>query len=80
MTNKWVFHNVCKTCGKLCGKYRREILKMTQLEVGESIGYSKENIASFEQGRNDNNIIFMWYVQHGILEQYSIEQLIGWQK
>lgn len=75
---KWIFHKVCKTCGKLCGEFRRDVLKMTQLQVADSIGYSKENISSFELGRNDNNIIFMWYVKHGLLEYYTIEELIGW--
>ena len=79
-SEKWVFHKICKTCGKLCGDYRRDILKMTQFDVAKEIGYSKENIAAFEQGRNDNNIIFMWYVKNGLLSQYSIEELLGWWK
>ena len=66
-----------KICAELCKKYRQEILKMTQEEVAKELEYSQENISAFENGRNSNNIIFMWYVSKGILKHYSIDELCG---
>ncbi len=80
MENRDVLHNSLKTCGKLCGIFRRENLGKRQIDVAEDLGYSVNNIAAFEQGRNDNNIIFMWYVDKGILEKYSIEELMGYEE
>ena len=73
-----VFPNVLKTCGKLCGDFRRDKLGKRQKDVASDLGYSVENIAAFEQGRNDNNLIFLWYVKNGLLSEYTVEELVGY--
>ena len=40
---------------------------MTQKEVGDCVGYSKENISIFERGLNDNATILCWYMANGVL-------------
>lgn len=37
-----------------------------QFDVAAETGYSKENISSFEHGRNDNYRIMLWYIIHGL--------------
>jgi predicted transcriptional regulator len=66
-----------KVCGGLCRKYRQEILNITQEQVAKELDYSQENISAFENGRNSNNIIFMWYVRNGILNHFSLDELCG---
>ena len=70
-------NNDYKVCGDLCRRYRQEVLKITQKEAAEELEYTQENISAFENGRNSNNIIFMWYVRKGILNYYSIDELCG---
>lgn len=74
---KRLFPNLLKRCGKLCAEYRRETLGKTQKDVAQDLGYSVENIASFEQGRNDNLLILLWYIKHGLLENHDIEEILG---
>lgn len=59
--------------GHRCRKYRRKILKTDLKTVASDLGYSPENISSFEHGRNDNSIILLWYMSHGM----TIEQVLG---
>lgn len=58
--------NVNKTIGALCREHRTNYLHMTQKEVGDCIGYSKENISIFERGLNDNATILCWYIANGV--------------
>lgn len=53
-----------KKIGAAC-KAHREKLGLLQSDVAEDIGCSKENISSFECGRNDSAKILAWYVMHG---------------
>lgn len=50
-----------KKVGKICQECRKEKHKLQQ-EVAEDTGYSVENISAFENGRNDNLKIFLWYI------------------
>lgn len=59
--------NINKTIGALCREHRTNYLHMTQKEVGECVGYSKENISIFERGLNDNATILCWYMANGVL-------------
>lgn len=70
-------NNEYVVCGDLCRKYRQEVLNLTQTDVANDLNYSQENISAFENGRNSNNIIFMWYVKQGILNHYSLDELCG---
>lgn len=61
-----------KEIGNKCRCFRRE-QGITQNKVAEDTGYSCENISSFENGRNDNSRILLWYMLHGM----TIEYLLG---
>lgn len=51
--------------GSAC-RNRRVELGMTQQDVARATGYSVENISAFENGRNSNYVILMWYAHHGL--------------
>lgn len=51
--------------GAICKKFREE-LGCFQSDVAIETGYSKENVSSFETGRNDNYRILLWYLSHGL--------------
>lgn len=59
-----------------CKAYRVETLKMTQDEVAAEIGYTRTNISEFENGRNRNLSIFMYYVSQG-LPMESLERILS---
>ena len=56
-----------KTIGKLCAEFRRS-LHITQKTVAEELTYSVENISAFENGRNANMYILLWYIRKGLLD------------
>lgn len=60
-----------KKVGLICREFRQD-LNCTLIEVAKSTGYSAQNVCHFEQGRNDNLIIFLWYIANGL----DIESLI----
>lgn len=70
-------HFEFKINNELCKKFRQEQLKVTQEDVAKELGYSQENISAFENGRNGNVIIFMWYVKEGLFDYYSIDDIYG---
>lgn len=37
-----------------------------QIDVANDTNYSIENVSSFENGRNDNYRILLWYILHGM--------------
>lgn len=53
------------TIGKMCRDKRVE-RGLRQQDVADATGYSVENISAFENGRNSNYMILMWYVEHGL--------------
>lgn len=57
------------TIGKICAKYRREI-GYRLIDVAEDTGYTFGNISAFENGRNDNGNILLWYITHGLTAEY----------
>jgi len=50
----------------ICKFYRRKILGKTLDEVAKDLHYTKQNIYSFEAGRNSNIKILLWYVDNGL--------------
>lgn len=54
-----------KKIGAIC-KAHRELLGLTQKDVGKDTGYCQRNISAFENGHNDNGIIMLWYIEHGL--------------
>lgn len=61
-----------RTIGNACKCYRISIGK-TQVQVAFDTGYSVENVSSFENGRNDNCRLLLWYFYNGM----TIEDLRG---
>lgn len=64
--------DVLQVIGKRCKEYRQSINRY-QFDVAQDTGYSVENISSFENGRNDNARILLWYVEHGMTFDCIIE-------
>lgn len=54
-----------KRIGRICAAYRKDH-NYEQKDAAKDTGYSLENISSFENGRNDNVRIFLWYVSKGL--------------
>ena len=63
---------ILKEVGQKCKNFRIE-KGYYQTDVARDLGYSLENISSFENGRNDNAIILLWYIKHGM----TLEMLEG---
>lgn len=51
-----------KELGQKCA-YIRRLKGKTQVQVAIDTGYSPEVISSFENGRNNNCKIFIWYLR-----------------
>lgn len=49
----------------LCKNYRKTIGK-TQQQVADDLKMSVQNICDFENGRNRNLNILLWYTAHGM--------------
>lgn len=64
--------NDLKKIGQICAKVRRE-KGYTQLKASFDVGYAPENISSFENGRNDNMRIFLWYLENCVTEHNIVE-------
>ena len=59
--------------GHRCSNYRKRVLKCHQSDVARDTGFSVGNVSAFETGRNDNSIILLWYMSHGM----TLSQLMG---
>lgn len=53
------------TIGRKCAKFRRSI-GYSQQQVADELGYSRTNISMFENGRNYNMVILLWYLKRGL--------------
>lgn len=69
-------NDILKTLGAACQYYRTEALNRKQIDVSRETNYSIENVSSFENGRNNNAMIFLWYVNHGFSDQF-LKNYIG---
>lgn len=61
-----------KEIGLVCAQLRRK-KNISQVKVALELNYSVENISSFENGRNDNVRIFLWYMNNCI----TYDDLVG---
>ncbi len=61
-----------KEMGTKCKEFRVSA-GMLQIDVANETGYSLENISAFENGRNDNSRILLWYLAYGM----NVNELIG---
>lgn len=53
------------TIGRKCANFRRSI-GYTQQQVANELGYTKSNISMFENGKNYNMTILLWYLKRGL--------------
>jgi transcriptional regulator with XRE-family HTH domain len=53
------------TIGKKCANFRR-LIGYSQQQVADELGYSRTNISMFENGKNYNMAILLWYVKRGL--------------
>lgn len=58
--------NIMFWVGLNCQEFRRTKTLYRQSDVAKDLRYSVENISAFENGRNDNARILMWYILHGM--------------
>ena len=65
-----------KIIGKNCQDFRVNIGKI-QSDVSRETNYSIENISAFENGRNDNCRILMWYILNGMTSEDLRKWLIN---
>ena len=64
-------------CCNACRIYRTMKLNKTQEDISKELNCSQENISAFENGRNGNPLILVWYIENGLLNEYSINELLG---
>ena len=53
------------TIGRKCANFRRSI-GYSQQQVANDLGYSRTNISMFENDRNYNMVILLWYLKRGL--------------
>lgn len=53
------------TIGRKCANFRRSI-GYSQKQVADELGYSRTNISMFENGKNYNMTILLWYLKRGL--------------
>ena len=64
--NEYIITEITDGIIKLCKEYRMNVLGMTQADVANELGYTRTNISEFENGRNRNFAIFLWYIGKGL--------------
>ena len=69
--------NTLKIVGNICKEFRRKRLGITQKEVARENGYSVENVSSFENGRTNNALLFVWYFLNGLDIDFFYNELDG---
>lgn len=70
-------YSLLRLIGDKCREHRR-YLGITQRQVADELGYTSENISSFENGRNDNYRILFWYLANGVTLLFpgSIKEMV----
>ena len=51
--------------GKRCANFRR-LIGYSQQQVANELGYTRTNISMFENGKNYNMNILLWYLKRGL--------------
>lgn len=57
--------NNLETIGYRC-KCLRKSLNITQDKVASDTGYTNKSISAFENGRVNNALILLWYINHDL--------------
>lgn len=65
--------NIMFHVGLNCQTFRKNKTNYSQPMVAKELGFSVENISSFENSRNDNYYILIWYLQHGMTIKELLE-------
>ena len=65
--------NVMFHVGLNCQTFRRNNTKYSQAMLARELGFSVENISSFENSRNDNYYILLWYLRQGMTIKELLE-------
>lgn len=39
-----------------------------QIDVANETGCSQQNVSFFERGENNNALLLLWYIKHGLLD------------
>ena len=50
------------TIGQKCANFRR-LIGISQQQVADELGYTRTNISMFENGKNYNMTILLWYLK-----------------
>lgn len=66
-----------KTIGANCKRWRVDHGYFQQ-DVADDTLYSVENVCGFENGRNDNLRIVLWYMLHGMTLEELLEGVRGY--
>ena len=53
------------TIGQKCANFRR-LIGISQQQVANELGYTRSNISMFENGKNYNMTILLWYLKRGL--------------
>lgn len=53
------------TIGQKCANFRR-LIGISQQQVADELGYTRTNISMFENGKNYNMTILLWYLKRGL--------------
>lgn len=69
ITNITVEHtpHILATIGEYCAMTRLK-KGISQREVARELGCTSQNVSSFERGNNNNALILIWYIKHGLME------------
>ena len=51
--------------GQKCANFRR-LIGISQQQVADELGYTRTNISMFENGKNYNMTILLWYLKRGL--------------
>lgn len=58
---------VLASLGEYCRMARRN-KGLNQYDVAQDTGFTQQNISAFERGENNNALLLLWYIKHGLLE------------
>ena len=53
------------TIGQKCANFRR-LIGISQQQVADELGYTRTNISMFENGKDYNMTILLWYLKRGL--------------
>ena len=53
------------TIGQKCANFRC-LIGVSQQQVADDLGYTRTNISMFENGKNYNMTILLWYLKRGL--------------